>query len=143
MVFTEHKAKLEKLQSLIALFLMIVFFSVLYDDFRTPDNFWTVMRQVSINACLSVGMTMVILTGGIDLSVGSVLAFSGAIAAGLLKNGVEISALAFFLLILKDLKQSRLRSRSFNGANLISNNPNGMKLIATKNKSQNNLISVT
>ena len=97
MVLTEHKAKLEKLQSLIALFLMIVIFSVLYDDFRSGDNFWTIMRQVSVHACLSVGMTMVILTGGIDLSVGSVLAFSGAIAAGLLKNGIEIPALNLFV----------------------------------------------
>jgi len=93
----EHKAKLEKLQSLIALFSMIVFFSVLYKDFRTLDNFWTIMRQVSVNACLSVGMTMVILTGGIDLSVGSVLALSGAFAAGLLKNGLEIPALNLFV----------------------------------------------
>jgi ribose transport system permease protein len=49
-----------------------------------------VLRQISINLCLSIGMTMIILSGGIDLSVGSVLAFSGAVAAGLLKNGLPL-----------------------------------------------------
>ena len=50
------------------------------------------LRQISINLCLSIGMTMIVITGGIDLSVGSVLALSGAIAAGLLKNGITISS---------------------------------------------------
>ncbi len=93
----EHKTTLEKFQSLVALFLMIVAFSVLQEDFRTVDNFWTIMRQVSVNMCLSVGMTMVILTGGIDLSVGSVLALTGAVAAGLLRNGIEIPGLNLFV----------------------------------------------
>src|SRR3972149_12300145 len=97
MELKEHKARLEKFQSLAALFLMIVAFSVLREDFRTVDNFWTIMRQVSVNMCLSVGMTMVILTGGIDLSVGSVLALTGALAAGLLRNGIEIPALNLFV----------------------------------------------
>jgi len=51
-----------------------------------------VLRQTSINLCLSIGLTLVILSGGIDLSVGSVLALSGAIGAGLLKNGLSLSA---------------------------------------------------
>lgn len=49
------------------------------------------LRQISINLCLSIGMTMIILSGGIDLSVGSVMVLCGAIAAGLLKNGIVIS----------------------------------------------------
>lgn len=48
------------------------------------------MRQISVNICISVGMTLVILTSGIDLSVGSVLAFCGAVTAGLLKWGIEV-----------------------------------------------------
>jgi ribose transport system permease protein len=56
-----------------------------------------VMRQISVNLCISVGMTLVILTGGIDLSVGSILAFSGAIAAGLMKNGIEVEGLDSFV----------------------------------------------
>jgi ribose transport system permease protein len=48
------------------------------------------MRQISVNICISVGMTLVVLTAGIDLSIGSVLALCGAITAGLLKNGIEM-----------------------------------------------------
>lgn len=48
------------------------------------------MRQISINVCLSIGMTMVILSGGIDLSVGSMLAFSGAITAGLIRSPIPL-----------------------------------------------------
>jgi ribose transport system permease protein len=47
------------------------------------------MRQISVNICIATGMTLVVLTAGIDLSVGSILALSGAVAAGLLKNGME------------------------------------------------------
>ena len=86
-----------KFQSLLALLLMVVIFSVCAEGFFSTDNFWLVLTQVSVNMCLSVGMTLVILTGGIDLSVGSVLALSGAVMAGLLKNGLEIPA--FNLLI--------------------------------------------
>src|SRR4051812_35349089 len=50
------------------------------------------MRQISVNICIATGMTFVVLTAGIDLSVGSVLALSGAIAAGLLRNGIELPA---------------------------------------------------
>jgi len=76
---------------------MVLVFSLLADGFLSPDNFWTVMRQISVNLCLSVGMTLVILTGGIDLSVGSILALSGAIMAGLLKRGTELEALNLYI----------------------------------------------
>ena len=76
-----HKEILVKFQSLLALLLMVVIFSICAEGFLTKDNFWLVLRQVSVNTCLSVGMTLVILTGGIDLSVGSILALSGAIMA--------------------------------------------------------------
>lgn len=56
------------------------------DRFLTPDNLVNVARQVSINGVLAVGMTFVILTGGIDLSVGSVMAFTGTMMAGLMVN---------------------------------------------------------
>ncbi|MBD0377300.1 MAG: ribose ABC transporter permease [Flavisolibacter sp.] len=55
------------------------------------------MRQISVNICISVGMTLVVLTAGIDLSVGSVLALCGAITAGLLKNGIEIPSGNLFI----------------------------------------------
>jgi ribose transport system permease protein len=86
-----------RFQSLLALLLMVIIFSVCAEGFFTKDNFWLVLRQVSVNTCLSVGMTLVILTGGIDLSVGSILALSGAIMAGLYKNGLELPAFNLFI----------------------------------------------
>jgi ribose transport system permease protein len=53
------------------------------------DNIFNVLRQVSINALIAFGMTFVILTGGIDLSVGSILALASALTAGLLTNGMD------------------------------------------------------
>ena len=60
---------------------------LLSDRFLTTENTWNVMRQISVNMVVSVGMTLVILTGGIDLSVGSILALAGAVTAGMLKFG--------------------------------------------------------
>lgn len=85
-----YKQSLSKFQSLIALFILCLVISLLSDKFLTATNAWNVMRQISVNICISVGMTLVVLTAGIDLSVGSVLALCGAITAGLLKNGIEI-----------------------------------------------------
>lgn len=82
--------RLAKLQPLIALVLMVIAMTLLSDKFLTPDNGWNILRQISVNLCLSIGMTLIILSGGIDLSVGAILAFAGAVAAGVLKNGVAI-----------------------------------------------------
>lgn len=84
----EHVARF---QSLLALVLLLIAMSLFSDRFLTVDNGLNVLRQISINLCLSIGMTIVILSGGIDLSVGSVLALAGAVAAGLLKNGIALS----------------------------------------------------
>ncbi len=48
------------------------------------------MRQISVNVCLSFGMTLVIVSGGIDLSVGSILALAGAVTAGLIKYPIAL-----------------------------------------------------
>ena len=89
----QTKDLLARFQSVAALLLMVVALSLtpqISDTFLSQDNALNVLRQISVNLCLSIGMTLVILSGGIDLSVGSVLAFSGAVAAGLLKNGVML-----------------------------------------------------
>ena len=57
--------------------------------FLSQLNLFNVMRQVSITGLLAVGMTFVILTAGIDLSVGSLLAFAGLVAAAVAKGGLE------------------------------------------------------
>ena len=48
--------------------------------FRTFSNFENILQQISVNGIMAVGMTLVIITGGIDLSVGSVLALSAVVA---------------------------------------------------------------
>ncbi|MEJ6979893.1 ribose ABC transporter permease [Pedobacter sp. P351] len=101
MSISQYRSKLAKFQSSIALFILCLALSLLSDKFLTVDNGWNVLRQISVNICISVGMTLVVLTAGIDLSVGSVLALSGAIAAGLLKSGIGLpndSILGFTLL---------------------------------------------
>ena len=83
---------LKKLQPLAALAIMVIALSLMRPEiFLTFGNFRNILLQISVNVCLSIGMTLVILTGGIDLSVGSILAFAGAVAAGLLKDGLTLN----------------------------------------------------
>ncbi len=77
-------------KSLIGLLLLMFGVSLFSPNFLTVDNLLNVLRQTSINAIIALGMTYVILTAGIDLSVGSVLAFSGAICASLIASDVNI-----------------------------------------------------
>ncbi len=56
--------------------------------FLSPFNLFNVLRQVSIYGLLAVGMTFVILTAGIDLSIGSLLAFAGLVMAAVAKGGI-------------------------------------------------------
>lgn len=91
------KPDLSVVRPLVALLLMIIAMTFLSDKFATSDNLFNVLRQVSVNLCISVGMTLVILTGGIDLSVGSILAFTGAVAAGLYKSGISIESTNTFI----------------------------------------------
>ncbi|SUQ22800.1 ribose ABC transporter permease [Vibrio mimicus] len=77
-------------KSLIALLFLVVVVSFLNPDFFTVDNILNILRQTSVNAIIAVGMTLVILTAGIDLSVGSVLALCGAFAATLVAMEVPV-----------------------------------------------------
>ena len=92
-----YTSALRRFQSLIALFVLCLGLTLLTDKFLTVDNAWNVMRQISVNICIATGMTLVVLTAGIDLSVGSILALSGAIAAGLLKNGLQFPSQNLFV----------------------------------------------
>ncbi len=94
---TFNNPLLRKFQSLIALFILCLLIAVLSDKFLTTGNIWNVLRQISVNVCIAVGMTLVIIMAGIDLSVGSILAFSGAICAGLIKYGFSFESLDFFI----------------------------------------------
>ncbi|WP_394196496.1 ABC transporter permease [Litoreibacter albidus] len=96
---TELKAKLRflptgsalhKLSALITLLLLILAFSIMSSAFFSVNNGLTVLLQTSVIGLLAIGMTMVIITGGIDLSVGSVLALSGVVTGLLMKAGLPV-----------------------------------------------------
>jgi len=72
---------------LFTILLMIVVMSFASPVFLTTGNVMNVLRQVSINGILAIGLTFVILTGGIDLSVGSMVAVSGVVAGSLMLDG--------------------------------------------------------
>lgn len=76
--------KLNIYRSLIILVIMCVVASILSPSFLRINNLFNVFRQVAIAGILGAGMTFVILTGGIDLSVGSILGLAGSVAAGVL-----------------------------------------------------------
>ena len=75
---------------LFVLLLMVVVMSIVSPVFLKKTNIINVLRQVSMNGILAVGMTFVILTGGIDLSVGSLVAVTGVIAGNMLQNGRSV-----------------------------------------------------
>ena len=80
----------QQLAALSSLFVMVLFFALRSPYFFTLDNFLTIGLQTSVIGIIAVGMTYVIITGGIDLSVGSILAFSGMIAGFSIHNGVPM-----------------------------------------------------
>ncbi len=83
----------------VALFIILVM-SFLSPVFLTSQNITNILRQISLNGILSVGMTFVILTGGIDLSVGSVVAIAGVISGSMMANGTNwfVSCIAALVL---------------------------------------------
>ncbi|MFD1953650.1 ribose ABC transporter permease RbsC [Paenibacillus thailandensis] len=79
----------QKLGPLLGLIILIIIVSALNPSFLEPLNILNLLRQVSINALIAFGMTFVILTGGIDLSVGSILALSSAFVANMMVSGFD------------------------------------------------------
>ena len=85
------------LVGLVVVSIVMVFAS---SSFLSAGNITNIIRQVSINALIAVGMTFVILTGGIDLSVGAVMALASTVAAGLMASGLNgVAALLICLVV--------------------------------------------
>ena len=84
------KEFLIKYKSLVGLLVLIIIVTILSPSFLSTKNIFNILRQTSVNGIIAAGMTFVILTGGIDLSVGSILAISGAVCASLLASGQNI-----------------------------------------------------
>ncbi len=87
---TKRLALINKYRVLIIFLALCLIASIISDSFLTVNNLLNVARQVSITAIIAAGMTLVILIAGIDLSVGSILAFTGAVAAGMLTANVPL-----------------------------------------------------
>ncbi|PWC90721.1 ribose ABC transporter permease [Azospirillum sp. TSH100] len=81
---------LSRNKPLVGLIVLMAAVAFMSPSFLTVDNLLNILRQTSINAVIAVGMTYVILSGGIDLSVGSVLAFCGAVCAWLVAGDLSI-----------------------------------------------------
>ncbi|MBN1563550.1 MAG: ABC transporter permease, partial [Anaerolineae bacterium] len=82
-----------QLRTFIALIILFTFFAMISDPFLKSTNQVILAKQVAINAILGLGMTFVILTGGIDLSVGAVVGLTGMIAGGLIHEGLVLEPL--------------------------------------------------
>jgi erythritol transport system permease protein len=82
-----------RLRALLALVVLLVLFSVSTSTFLTADNLTILAKHVAITAILAIGMTFVVLTGGIDLSVGSVAGLAGMVAGALLTRGIWFSGM--------------------------------------------------
>ncbi|MBB2674669.1 UNVERIFIED_ORG: ribose transport system permease protein [Rhizobium esperanzae] len=76
--------------TLIGLVAIVIIFGLLAPDFLSQRNLLNILQQSSINACLALGMTLVIISGGIDLSVGPTAAIAAVISATLLVAGVPV-----------------------------------------------------
>lgn len=84
-------------RTFIVLIVMLIFFSITADNFLSMNTALLIGKHVALYGILAIGMTYVIITGGIDLSVGAVVGLGGMIAGGLLQNGLTIKPLGVTL----------------------------------------------
>jgi len=91
---------MSELTTVIALIILMAVITIINSNFLTANNLLNLLLQVTSNALIAFGMTFVILTGGIDLSVGSILALSSARTAGLLGSGMPVTLAILISLIL-------------------------------------------
>lgn len=82
-----------KLRTVIALLVVTAFFAVMAPNFLSVGNFLIMFKHIAIIAILGIGMTFVILTGGIDLSVGSVAGLAGMVGGALILHGIVLAPL--------------------------------------------------
>jgi len=94
---SENRREFLQRYGLILSFLLLCLVLTIFSDrFFTVDNMFNILRQSTINGIIAVGMTLVILTAGIDLSVGSILALSSVMAASMLQSGMPVPLAILF-----------------------------------------------
>ncbi|MCM2129617.1 ABC transporter permease [Larsenimonas rhizosphaerae] len=82
-----------KMRTFIALFLILAFFTVMVPGFLEPSSLVIMVKHIAINAFLALGITFVIITAGIDLSIGAILGFCGMVAGWLITKGIVLPML--------------------------------------------------
>jgi len=90
---------MRKNPALVGFIVLFIILSIFTESFFNISNIVNVLRQVSITAILGFGMTLVIISGGIDLSVGSIFAFSAVVMASIVKGGKVLLGIIVGLLI--------------------------------------------
>lgn len=116
----DRRAVVQRFGLAFSFLLLMLALTLLSDRFLTAANLINILRQATINGIVSVGMTMVILTGGIDLSVGSVLALAVTVGASLMKQGQPVGVavlaalgLGAFLGVINGLMITKVRIPPF------------------------------
>lgn len=139
---------LQKYGALLTLILVVLALATISPDFRTMDNFMKLLRQASVNGLIAFGMTAVILTGGIDLSVGSTLAVSSLVCAMMMKAGIDpivsmIAALALGIGLgcISGVLVTKGRLQPFIATLITMTVYRGMTLILSGGKPVSNLIA--
>jgi ribose transport system permease protein len=89
-LFKLNRSMIEKFAAFAALIMLFVIFSIASPNFFSTDNLFTVALQTSIIAFIGIGVTFPIITAGIDLSIGSVLALSGVVTGLLMKSDIPV-----------------------------------------------------
>lgn len=77
-------------RTIIVLAVLVIFFSFMAPNFSSIETFKLIAKHVALYGILAIGMTYVIITGGIDLSVGAIVGLAGMIAGGLIQNGLTL-----------------------------------------------------
>lgn len=96
----KNKNILKQFSTVIILIVLVAFFAIMTDSFLVTKNILNILRQVAVLSILSVGMTFVIISGGMDLTVGSLLGLTGVICAKLLVEANMAPALAILITLL-------------------------------------------
>lgn len=141
MRLSKRLAKLLTSQGVLLMLLSLaVFASFRYETFLTPLNLMNIMRQNSMLAIVALGMTIVILSGGIDLSVGSLVALGGVVAAMLAPQGSFVAivggiASTTLLGVVNGLLVSRARLQPFVVTLFTASAARGLALSLTEEKS--------
>ncbi|MBW4561631.1 MAG: ABC transporter permease [Mojavia pulchra JT2-VF2] len=139
--FSKRLAKLLTSQGVLLMLLSLaVFASFRYETFLTPVNLMNIMRQNSMLAIVALGMTVVILSGGIDLSVGSLVALGGVVAAMLAPQGSFVAiaggiASTTLLGVVNGLLVSRARLQPFVVTLFTASAARGLALSITQERS--------